>query len=439
MAPQLKGDGKGIARVSLAGSDTMSSSEPNRTYFQVADRENLGTTRHDEKPTGGWKSTTVISVGLTLTLFFLLSARLYSGFPGVPVANLRSEAPEVAPISPHVYKHWEYLHCSGGPCFGKVTELDKTLYREEIMQNDLTRQKIEEMAARTLTITNSIGGDDKGKLQRDAKLLSMLDAEYLHEYSRSVMTVEEHEHQISTEIDYDNTYGFIQDCISVKFDDMSAPVRVVLYSTLRRANPKSDPTIATYVRNVMTDPEIAIDHSFVELAMNFMRSDEITSEMKARQGKFEVFTIDGNYHNIARDPLYRFYTDRTEKNVAGHTYKDYAYGQVPTPSDLPGYRGDGVAFRCPAVMPVKSNVTWVPLYQYYDGANHQVSTNPQDGVNHLPMTVLCFIATSGQGEADLIPVYKTTDTKFHTPLVSTSYPSGNPWAGPVLLGYAYAE
>jgi hypothetical protein len=359
-----------------------------------------------------------------------------------------SSPPPSEDLSGYLYYHWKPLTCGGSACLGKVTETDTEVFKRETTDEDLTRSRVTYLAQTYLDQKTEIGVDVKdpakdaalapntdvsGRIALEASLLSRLESEYFHETSHKVVTSEEQTHSLQTIVDFGSGYGFVQQCVYVKFKDTTVPC-VVLASELRQ---RSDPFLSTSVTNLLNDPDANYDATFWDLASNLI---SITPEMRQSKNisKFNTFELpDVNFLYIDLVNIWEVDKRWTLPNVAGSTDRDSRMDAEPLPTCTDGYGSPHCIFRAPLTEVIWDS-NWKPLYEYFDGKRHHFSTqHREEGINSQGGTILCYVAEDPHGDPNLLPVYSYEDSKFHDHRY-TMIKDRSPWINERIIGYAYA-
>jgi hypothetical protein len=211
-------------------------------------------------------------------------------------------------LRPYVFYHFEYLckDCAGTATTDKKLSLTKTFTSSETIRN-----QIQTIAHQDLK--EDFGLDKDSAVKYELNLMSNLEKTFSREYATTITSSEEISEEIMQTLNFDKQYGFLQQCVKVKYVDEELEC-VPLHSDLEHLYEEGGgfhQGFANLIKVLVTDPDNLFDATILTLAQHLdFYADSLTAderrEIKERVGKFNEFSLNHTFHNIEAVHIYEF-------------------------------------------------------------------------------------------------------------------------------------
>lgn len=279
-------------------------------------------------------------------------------------------------------------------------------------------------------------GSDGFKASVELDLMSRLENTFAHEYVTTITTAEEMSEEIRQTINFDHEYGFIQQCVKVKFLDEEfecVPLHSELEHLYNTEGNGMNKGFVNYIKVILEDPDNFIDATIFTLAQHcdfYAKYDAAQKQaVKERVGRFDEFFLNHTYHNVEKFPIYEFHKSvANPPNVPGTAYQDYYYSRDPSATQ-PGYSSDGPKFSAP--ISVENPDEWEEVYLQWDQDNVHKNHRLSFGDGNLGFVF--FVAKTPDVVKGLVPLCDSYDAKHF----SHVYYINEAGCGGSTLGYVF--
>eukprot|EP00599_Poterioochromonas_sp_BG-1_P012386 CAMPEP_0173157512 /NCGR_PEP_ID=MMETSP1105-20130129/15660_1 /TAXON_ID=2985 /ORGANISM="Ochromonas sp., Strain BG-1" /LENGTH=268 /DNA_ID=CAMNT_0014074973 /DNA_START=893 /DNA_END=1699 /DNA_ORIENTATION=- len=247
--------------------------------------------------------------------------------------------------------------------------------------------------------------------------MSNLEKTFSREYATTITSSEEISEEIMQTLNFDKQYGFLQQCVKVKYVDEELEC-VPLHSDLEHLYEEGGgfhQGFANLIKVLVTDPDNLFDATILTLAQHLdFYADSLTAderrEIKERVGKFNEFSLNHTFHNIEAVHIYEF--DKEIKNppgTPGTFYQDFYYSRDPSATKA-GYLPVGAKFAAPII--VDNLNQWEPVYLQWDQDNVHKNHRLSFGGGNSGLAF--YVAKSADVAQGLVPLCDSYDAKHYS-------------------------